>query len=50
MGRSAAVAPSRDPVDTRLTTSLGDKFLSFVGESLSGGDEGAAPKEASSRA
>jgi hypothetical protein len=29
----AAVAASRDPVDQRLTTPLGDKFLAFISES-----------------
>ncbi len=43
MGGSAAVAASRDPVDQRLTTPLGDKFLSFVSESVSDEDECATP-------
>ncbi len=30
MSGAAAVAASRDPVDQRLTTRLGDKFLSFI--------------------
>ena len=37
----AAVAASSDPVDQRLTTPLGDKFLSFIGDDLSAGDENA---------
>ena len=35
----AAVAASRDPVDQRLTTPLGDRFLSFISDSVSDGDE-----------
>lgn len=35
---AAAVAASRDPVDQRLTTPLGNKFLSFVGGSASDED------------
>ena len=50
MGGSAAVTVSRNPVDARLTTSLGDKFLSFISESVSGEGEGSAPKEAFSGA
>ena len=34
MSGAAAVAASRDPVDQRLTTRLGDKFLSFISESV----------------
>ena len=37
---SVAVAASRDPVDQRLTTALGDKFLSFISASV--GDENSA--------
>ena len=40
---SAAVAASWDSVDQRLTTPLGDKFLTFINESLGDGDESAAP-------
>ena len=40
---AAAVAASRDPVDQRLTTPLGDKFLTFISHSMSGGDESVAP-------
>ena len=43
MTGSAAVAASRDPVDQRLTTPLGDKFLGFIGDSVSDEDEGATP-------
>lgn len=38
-----AVAASRNPVDQRLTTPLGDKFLSFISESVGDKDEGATP-------
>ena len=41
MTGSAGVAASRDPVDQRLTTPLGDKFLGFI--SVSDEDEGATP-------
>ena len=37
----AAVAAYRDPVDQRLTTPLGDKFLSFISDGVSDGDESA---------
>ena len=37
----AAIAASRDPVDQRLTTPLGDKFLSFISDGVSDGDESA---------
>ena len=43
MTGSAAVAASRDPVDQRLTTPLGDKFLGFISDSVSDEDEGATP-------
>lgn len=43
MSGSAAVAASRDAVDQRLTTPLGNKFLSFVGGSASDEDGGATP-------
>lgn len=38
MSGAAAVAASRDPVDQRLTTPLGNKLLSFVGGSASDED------------
>ena len=43
MTGSAAVAASRDLVDQRLTTLLGDKFLGFISDSVSDEDEGATP-------
>lgn len=43
MSGAAAVAASRDPVDQRLTTPLGNKFLSFVGKGAGDEEEGAAP-------
>ncbi len=42
---SAAVAASRDPVDQRLTTPLGNKFLKFISESVGDGDERATPDQ-----
>ena len=43
MTGSAAVAASRDPVDQRLTTSLGDRFLGFISERVNDEDAGATP-------
>ncbi len=43
MRGSAADAASEDPVDQRLTTPLGDKFLGFISESVGDEDEGATP-------
>ncbi len=47
---SAAVAASRDPVDQRLTTPLGDKFLTVISESVSEEDERATPAQTLTRA
>ena len=44
-GSAAVAAASRDPVDQRLTTPLGDKFLTFISESVSEEDERATPDQ-----
>ena len=41
MTGAAAVAASRNPGDQRLTTPLGDQFLSFISESVGGEGDGA---------